>query len=1241
MHRLETLRLASNNFACDCHLSWMARWLRVRPRLGLFTRCSNPTAVRNRNVAELNDSDFECTGEEDHDESCRVVRLCPEGCTCLRTVVDCRGRGLHEIPYNIGEETTELRLEQNFITMIPGGIFSRFKRLRRIDMSNNQISEIDADAFIGLKSLTSLVIYGNRIASLPPGVFSGLTSLELLLLNANQISCIRSDSFEHLQNLNLLSLYDNRILSLANGTFASLRNLQTLHLARNPFICDCNMKWLAEYLHDHPIETSGARCDGPKRMHRKRIGRAKAKKFQCKGAEEPRTRLAGDCFIDLECPAQCLCEGSVVDCSGLGLESIPTDIPVFTTELKLNDNEIEVLFSDGSFRHLPNLQKIDLRNNLINDIETGAFEGAYALTDLLLTNNHLSDIQSQMFGGLPNLRTLMLRSNRINCITNETFGGLTSVRLLSLYDNQISTIMPGSFDSMTVLSTLNLLGNPFVCNCYLRWLSEWLRSHNLVTGNPRCQEPEYLRDLPIQDINVVEFNCDENNQNSCIMQVKCPAICNCIGTTVRCSRRSLVEFPPDIPLETTELYLDENMIRVIPPELTLLKSLTRLDLSHNFITTLSNNSVYDLPSLQTLVLSYNRIRCILDDVFSGLPSLRILSLHGNEISSIPDGTFSDLTSLSHIALGQNPLYCDCHLRWLCDMVKLNFIEPGIAQCQGPEMMADKTLLTAASAEFTCSGEFDVEVMAKCDPCLSNPCRNNATCENDPVIHFTCQCESGFKGRYCEKPVDQCFDVPCESGGTCHSIESQPTGFICECPAGFEGHRCEFNVDDCVENLCDNNSTCIDGPDRYTCLCPPGFRGVYCEIDIDYCNAEESPCVNGGRCVELHYGYRCECMPGFTGLNCSEDVDYCFNHQCQNEGRCIDEINNYRCICPSGYRGDYCEISPMIYPETSPCRRHECMNDALCYNYGDTYRCLCPLGFGGRHCEHLSSLTLMEHGAFVQMDTLNTRPTANITMIVSTVKANGILFYTGVIQHLAAELYHGRVRVSYDIGNYPPETLFSDISITDGEDHVVEVMVSGRNLSLRIDNAAVSMIESEGERASMETEASLFVGGLPDDINILAIRQWHLRNGTSFNGCIKEVLVNSEKVDFTDSVLMTGMAAGCTSNELPDPCQFNMCEHGQCRPLGGTSYACDCDDGWSGSMCEHELACEGHLIRDFVRYNGCVSRRKVESYNCDVQCGTFCCRARKTKKRRIRLQCEDGSSFRHQIQFTKTCQCGPC
>lgn len=48
-------------------------------------------------------------------------------------------------------------------------------------------------------------------------------------------------------------------------------------------MCDCHLKWLADYLQDNPIETSGARCSSPRRLANKRISQIKSKKFRCSG----------------------------------------------------------------------------------------------------------------------------------------------------------------------------------------------------------------------------------------------------------------------------------------------------------------------------------------------------------------------------------------------------------------------------------------------------------------------------------------------------------------------------------------------------------------------------------------------------------------------------------------------------------------------------------------------------------------------------------------------------------------------------------------------------------------------------------------------------------------------------------------------------------------------------------------------------------------------------------------------
>uniref|UniRef100_A0A3Q2ZBX8 Slit homolog 2 (Drosophila) n=1 Tax=Kryptolebias marmoratus TaxID=37003 RepID=A0A3Q2ZBX8_KRYMA len=1282
MPKLRTFRLHSNNLQCDCHVAWLSEWLRQRPRLGLYTQCMAPPHLRGHNVAEVQKKEFVCTGHQSPSSSSCSVLQCPESCTCSNNIVDCRGKGLTEIPTNLPETITEIRLEQNAIKVIPAGAFSPYKKLRRIDLSNNQISELASDAFQGLRSLNSLVLYGNKITEISKGLFEGLFSLQLLLLNANKIACLRVDAFQDLHNLNLLSLYDNKLQTIAKGTFSSLRAIQTLHLAQNPFICDCHLKWLADYLQDNPIETSGARCTSPRRLANKRIGQIKSKKFRCSGTEDYRSKLGGDCFADLACPEKCRCEGTTVDCSNQKLTKIPDHIPQYTAELRLNNNEFTVLEATGIFKKLPQLRKINLSNNRITDIEEGTFEGASGVNELILTSNKLENVHHHMLKGLSGLRTLMLRSNRISCVSNSSFVGLSSVRLLSLYDNQITSMNPGAFDTLHSLSTLNLLANPFNCNCHLAWLGDWLRRKRIVTGNPRCQSPYFLKEIPIQDVAVQDFACEDgNDENSCFPVLRCPAECSCLDTVVRCSNKGLTTLPKGLPKETTEL-------KII------------------------------LQSITNLILSYNRLRCIPVRAFDGLKSLRLLSLHGNDISLIPEGAFKDLSSLSHLALGANPLHCDCHMQWLSDWVKSGYKEPGIARCAGPGDMTDKLLLTTPSKKFTCTGPVDLTIQAKCNPCLSSPCKNNGTCANDPVHYYCCTCPYGFKGQNCEQPIHACISNPCQNGGTCHLKEGEGSNFWCVCKEGFEGDACEINIDDCEDNDCENNSTCVDGINNYTCMCSPEYTGELCEEKLDFCAPELNPCQHDSKCILTPQGYKCECTPGYVDEHCELDFDDCEENKCQNGGHCIDAVNGYTCICPEGYSGLFCEFSPpMVLPRTSPCDNHECLNGAQCVVVGTDPQCQCPHGYEGERCETLVSVNFVNRESYLQLPSSLLAPQTNISLQIATDEDSGVLLYKGDNDHIAMELYRGRLRVSYDTGSYPPSAIYSVETVNDGSFHSVELVASDQTLTLSIDGGAPKSINSISKQSTLNIDSPLYLGGKDSAAS-------GGRNGTSFHGCLRNLYINGKLQNL--GWLGNGVEPGCQpcqrgvcaqgdchptghrgftctchpgwtgalcDQQVSNPCDGNKCIHGTCIPINSYSYSCrcqpgfagvlcdeqdpdaanpcslshckhgkcrvsglgkaycECNSGYTGEACDREVACRGERVRDVYQrqqgYAACQTQEKVSRLECRGSCPGgaegqgACCTPLRSKRRKYTFQCTDGSSFVQEVEKVVKCGCTKC
>lgn len=78
---------------------------------------------------------------------------------------------------------------------------------------------------------------------------------------------------------------------------------------------------------------------------------------------------------------------------------------------------------------------------------------------------------------------------------------------------------------------------------------------------------------------------------------------------------------------------------------------------------------------------------------------------------------------------------------------------------------------------------------------------------------------------------------------------------------------------------------------------------------------------------------------------------------------------------------------------------------------------------GKRCEYLTSVSFLHNKSYVELEPLRTKPEANVTIIFSTMQNNGILLYDGHLDHIAVELFNGRIRVSYDVGNYPVSTMF--------------------------------------------------------------------------------------------------------------------------------------------------------------------------------------------------------------------------
>ncbi|XP_031559295.1 uncharacterized protein LOC116295583 [Actinia tenebrosa] len=106
----------------------------------------------------------------------------------------------------------------------------------------------------------------------------------------------------------------------------------------------------------------------------------------------------------------------------------------------------------------------------------------------------------------------------------------------------------------------------------------------------------------------------------------------------------------------TTLRLDFNFIKELQPNVfTGSSRLQKLDLGSNLLSTIKYKSLYNLQNLQVLSLRSNQISHIEKQAFGFVKNLTHLYLQNNLIEALPDGVFDSLESLKVLYLNNNKL----------------------------------------------------------------------------------------------------------------------------------------------------------------------------------------------------------------------------------------------------------------------------------------------------------------------------------------------------------------------------------------------------------------------------------------------------------------------------------------------------------------------------------------------------------------------------------------------------------
>ena len=333
-----------------------------------------------------------------------------------------------------------------------------------IDFANNQLTELKS-SFRLPNSVEKITFSRNRIEFVNEEFFAGLKSLNSLDLSHNRLGNLSDNIFKGLNGLKSLRLNHNRLSRIRPEWFAGSPNLVKLDLAYNP---------LGEF----------------------------------------RENLNDNLFYPLR-------ELRFLDLMNCSLTFLPLDAfrnNTALTELRLAKNPLAGVPITQIYAAAGTLEYLDLSETLIGpSIPNHSFHGMYALKTLILNNlSRLQSIQALAFHSLNNLESFECQNNKYLYFVDPfafkdhlELDKINTPKVAHMSHNALSFISTDLF-RWNELEEISLDGNPWNCDCELRWMSEY--SH-LWNNYMVCDQPEKLRQMPVKELKAADFECSTANDS--------------------------------------------------------------------------------------------------------------------------------------------------------------------------------------------------------------------------------------------------------------------------------------------------------------------------------------------------------------------------------------------------------------------------------------------------------------------------------------------------------------------------------------------------------------------------------------------------------------------------------------------------------------------------------------------------------------------------------------------------------
>uniref|UniRef100_A0AAV2LF26 phospholipase A2 n=1 Tax=Knipowitschia caucasica TaxID=637954 RepID=A0AAV2LF26_KNICA len=412
--------------------------------------------------------------------------------------------------------------------------------------------------------------------------------------------------------------------------------------------------------------------------------------------------------VSSECPTDCSCTShESVFCVTRRSSTVP-HVPSDTEQLYIFHNGISTLGPDD-FKHLGQLQMLDLSQNQLSHIPDKAFE---------------------MLGKLKNLD---LSTNQIRHIFKDSFSGLVQLERLYLYANQIQSIQMGAFESLQNLLELKL-------------------HENLLTSLPVLSFPRLLL-LDLSNNNIPMLGPSD---------LQIPHL-----EALKVSSLGLTSLDANLMASLLNLhYLDISMNQFVEVPLALrqdnLNGLIRLNLAGNPLRELKLVDFHKLRGLHELDLSGLNLQSIPQGLLDNFPRLVQLTAAENPFNCLcPLAWFSVWLKEKGLNIGR-PEETRCHFPLVNAGKMLSELEYKDFGCLDTTTAlastSSQSMSDLTTDKLQTNGTSNTIFPSSMAPSLSPhsteqhcllPCQNGGRCHMDQLGQRSCQCPMGATGLNCE------------------------------------------------------------------------------------------------------------------------------------------------------------------------------------------------------------------------------------------------------------------------------------------------------------------------------------------------------------------------------------------------------------------------------------------------------------------------------------------------------------